>query len=326
LLLLVFCLAFSLPGFCQDSGSEVSEFRGNGVEITVTVRDVSGEPLTSEATVKVLRDGSVPSAQGETSRGRAVLVVRSFGEFSVSVMAAGYQEAQKDISLRVAGRVEVDVVLRRISNGASPAGVPGRPVLAPKAKTALDKGLEALGANKLPDAEAYVGEAMRLAPMHPDVLYVQGLLSMKRQKWAEAQSALERATQIDPNHAPAFAALGMALCDQAKYGEAIAPLEKSLQLNPAASWETRWTLAKAYYQHEQYDDALKMSREALTGSNGKAPEIALLVAQSLTAVGRYDDAAHMLRDFLKDHGDRKEAGTARRWLERLTASGKIQKN
>jgi tetratricopeptide (TPR) repeat protein len=252
--------------------------------------------------------------------------VRSFGEFTVIVKAAGYDEAQKDISLRVAGRVDVDVVLRRISNGASPAGVPGRPVLAPKAKTALDKGLEALGADKLPDAEAYVGEAMRLAPGHPDVLYLQGLLSMKRQKWAEAQSALERATQIDPNHGPAFAALGMALCDQAKYDEAIAPLEKSLQLNAAGSWETRWTLARAYYQHEQYDDALKMSQEALTGSNGKAPEITLLVAQSLTAVGRYDDAAHTLRDFLKDHGDRKEAGTARRWLERLTASGKIQKN
>jgi Tfp pilus assembly protein PilF len=325
-LLVVFCLGFGLPGFCQDTGSEVSEYRGNGVEITVTVRDATGEPLTSEATVQVLRDGSVPSAQGETSRGRALLVVRSFGEFTVTVKAAGYEEAQRDLSLRVAGRVEVDVVLRRITNGATPAGVPGRPMLAPKAKTALDKGLEALGADNLPEAEKYVGESMRLAPGHPDVLYVQGLLSMKQQKWADAQSALEKATQIDPSHARAFAALGMTLCDQAKYGEAIGQLEKSLQLDTVGSWETRWTLAKAYYQHEQYDDALKMSQEALTGSNGKAPEVALLVAQSLTAVGRYEDAAKTLREFLKEHGDRKEAGTARRWLERLTASVKIQKN
>jgi thioredoxin-like negative regulator of GroEL len=69
-----------------------------------------------------------------------------------------------------------------------------------------------------------------------------------------------------------------------------------------------------------------MSQEALAASNGKAPEIGLLVAQSLTAVGRYDDAAQMLREFVRDHADRHEAATARRWLERLTASGKIKAN
>ena len=199
-------------------------------------------------------------------------------------------------------------------------------MLAPKAKKAVDKGLEALGEDNLPEAKKNVDEAMRLAPGHPDVLYAQGVLSLKQQKWTEAQTALEKATQVDPNHARAFAALGMALCDQGKYGDAIAPLEKSLQLNVTGSWETRWTLAKAYYQHEQYDDALKMSQQAWADSKGKAPEIALLVAQSLTAVGRYEEAAQTLRGFLKEHGERKEAATAQRWLERLTVSGKLQKN
>jgi TolA-binding protein len=97
-------------------------------------------------------------------------------------------------------------------------------------------------------------------------------------------------------------------------------------LGAGGTWETRWTLAKAYYHHAQYDDALKMSQDALLGSNGKAPEIQLLVAQSLTAVGRYEDAAQTLREFLKDYGDRREAATARRWLETLTASGKICEN
>ena len=105
----------------------------------------------------------------------------------------------------------------------------------------------------------------------------------------------------------------MALCDQAKYEAAIAPLEKSLQLDAAGAWETRWTLAKAYYQHEQYDEALKMSQEALAESNGKAPEIELLVAQALTAVGRYEDAAQVLREFLRDHGEQRGAATARPW-------------
>ena len=266
------------------------------------------------------------SRQGATSRGSAVLVVNNLGEFSVIVEAAGYESAQKDVSVQVTGRTQVDVYLRKISAGGSTAGVPGRPVLAPKTKETLDKGLQALSADNLREAAKYVGEAMRLAPGHPDVLYVQGVLSLKQSNWAQAQDALEKATQIDPSHVQAFAALGMALCDQGKYDEAIAPLEKSLQLDSAGTWETQWTLAKAYYQDARYDEALKMSQEALAASNGKAPEIGLLIAQSLTAVGRYEDAAQVLRGFLRDHGDRREAATARRWLERLAASGKIRAN
>jgi len=253
-----------------------------------------------------------------------LLVVNNVGEFTVIVEAAGYESAQKEVSVRVTGRMQVDVYLRRLSDGGRTGGVPRRALLAPKAKEALEKGLQALSADKMGEAEKYVGEAMRLAPGHPDVLYAQGVLSLKQHNWAQGQEALEKATQIDPSHAPAFAALGMALCDQGKYGAAIAPLEESLQLDTAVSWETRWTLAKAYYQQGKYDEALKMSQEALAGAHGKAPEIALLVAQSLTAVGRYEDAAQVLRAFLRDHGDRREAVTVRRWLERLTANAKIR--
>ena len=326
LLLMVSFSLLVLPAWCQDNGSEANEFHGKGSEITVTVRDSSGEPIGTSAMVKLYRDGTTLSRQGETSRGSAVLVVNNLGEFTVIVEAAGYESAQKQVSVQVTGRTQVEVYLRRISDAGSAVGVPGNPVLAPKAKQALEKGLQALSADKPGEAEKYVGEAMRLAPGHPDVLYVQGVLWLKQRNWAQAQNALEKATQIDPNHARAFAALGMALCDQGKYDAAIEPLEKSLQLDAAGAWETRWTLAKAYYQREKYDDALKMSQEALTGSNGKAPEIGLLVAQSLTAVGRYEDAAQVLREFLKEHGDRREAVTARRWLERLAASGKVRAN
>jgi len=324
LLPILTCFVVALPACCQDSGSAERESYGNGSEITVTVHDVSGEPISTAAMVKLYRGGTVLSRQGETSRGSAVLVVNNLGEFSVIVEAAGYESAQKDVSVQVTGRTQVDVYLKRIPSGGNTAGVHGRPVLAPKAKEILDKGLQALSADKLREAEKYVGEAMRLAPGHPDVLYVQGVLSLKERSWAQAQIVLEKATLIDPNHARAFAALGMALCDQGKYDEAVAPLEKSLQLDPASTWETRWTLAKAYYQDARYEEALKMSQAALAESNGKAPEIGLLVAQSLTAVGRYEDAAQVLREFLRDRGDRREAATARRWLERLTASGKIR--
>ena len=323
LLLIPICVSFASIGRCQDSSEEGTTLRGDRPEIAVTVRDSSGEPIAVPATVKLYRSGGIPSGQSATAKGRAFFILQGLGDYTLVVEAAGYKTAQKDVSVPVAVRAEVDVYLARQTASVDGSEVPANPVLAPKAKEAFDKGLRALSENKLDDAEKYTGEAIKLAPGHPDVLYLQGVVYLRRRNWQQAQSVLEKATQLDPNHARAFGALGMALCDQGKYDAAIAPLEKSLHLN-GAEWDTRWALARAYYRHEQYDAALKMAQEALTESNGKAPEIALLVAQSLTAVGRYEDSAQVLRDFLKQHGDHPQAATARRWLERLVAAGKIR--
>src|SRR5713226_51285 len=314
----------SPPALCQDSGSEGTLLRGDKAEISVTVGDSSGEPIAAPANVKIFKEG-MPTDQKEAAHGRAFFILRSLGDYTVVVEANGYKPAQKDVSVPVGVKAEVDIYLQRIPSSNESTGVPGKPLLAPKAKEALDKGLQALSANKLSEAEKYVGEATKLAPGHPDVLFVQGVLYLSLHNWTQAQSVLEKAAQIDPGNARVFGALGMALTDQGKYEEAIPSLEKSLQLG-AGGWETRWALAKAYYHHEQYDQALKTSQQALAGSNGKAPEIELLVAQSLTAEGRYEDSAKTLREFLKSHGDRPEAATARRWLAGLVKNGKIRQD
>jgi len=324
LLSLLLGLLFVYPSRAQDTGTAATEFYGKGVAISVVVHAPSGEPISSAAMVKLFR-GTIPAGQTQTTAGRAELVVNDLGEFTVVVQAAGYANTQKDFSINANGRAEVDVYLHSLS--ANSAAVPGRPLLAPKAKKAVDEGLQALGANNLAKAQKHASQAMRLAPAHPDVLYLQGVIFLKQRDWSKAQEALEKAIQLDPSHVNAFAALGMALCDQGKYEAAIAPLEKALQLNSApASWDTRWALAKAYYQQARYDQALRMSQDALSSSHGRAPEIGLLVAQSLTAVGRYEDAAQALREFLRDYADRREAPTARRWLDRLAADGKIHAN
>jgi len=317
------CLALlsPIPLSGQDTGTATTVFYGRGIAVTVIVHGPSGNPISSSATVKLLRDGTVPAGQATTESGRAELMVTELGEFRVVVAAAGYASSEKDFSI-TPGKTQVDVYLRSLSPEGS--GVPGRPLLAPKARKAVNEGLHALASNDLAQAEKQAGEAMRLAPGHPDVLYLQGVVFLKQREWSKAQEVLEKATQVDPSHANAFAALGMALCDQGKYDVAIPPLERALKLNPAISWDARWTLAQAYYRDAHYDQALEMSQSALSSSHGKAPEIELLVAQSLTAVGRYEDAAQTLREFLREHPDRQQASTARRWLDGLTANGKIR--
>ncbi len=321
---LLFSVLFSaVPVRPQDSSGDSNPSRGSRAEISVTVRDNSGEPIAVPASVKLLRDGTQID-QGNVSRGRAFFVLGAFGEYTVVVEAVGYKTAQKDLSVRVAVKFEVDVNLLKDSDSPNLTGPAAAPLLAPKAKEAFDKGLQALRDDNLPEARIYIGEAMRLAPNHPEVLYVQGILNLKERNWTQAQIVLEKATQIDPHNARSFSALGMALCNQKKYIDAIAPLEKSLQMDPTAGWETQYSLADAYYHQGQYDDALKHAQQAQTESNGQAPQVELLLAKSLTAAGRYEDAAQVLRDFLKNHPDDKEVPTAHRWLDGLKANGKIR--
>jgi len=320
LLSLLLGLSFLSLSRAQDTGTPATEYRGTGVAMSVVVHGPSGEVLSSPAMVRVTL-ATVPVGQAETSNGRAELVFNRIGDFTVEVQSAGYAIAQKDLSISASGKVQVDVYLQASSPNS--AGVPGRALLAPKAKKALDDALQALADGNLGEAQKHASQAMRLAPGHPDVLYLQGLIFLKQRDWSEAQEILEKATQLDPSNEKALAALGMALCNQGKYEAAVAPLEKALELKPASSWDARWALAKAYYGQARYDQALQMSQVALSSSNGKAPQIELLVAESLVAVGRYEDAAQGLRQFLRDHSDRPEAATARQWLNKMAANGKI---
>jgi Flp pilus assembly protein TadD len=310
----------------QDSSAEQNMLRGNRPEISVTVRDSGGAEIAAPATVRIFRSG-VPTQTGTTRKGRVFFMLSSTGDYTVQVSATGYENSQKDISIPVALKTEVDFSLKRAAESNETTGVPAGPVLAPKAKEAFDKGLQALGAGKIKDAQKYSADAMALAPGHPDVLYLQGVVDLNLRNFADAEDVLEKATQIDPTHARAQAALGMALSDQGKFEDAVPALEKSLELNAGdPNWETQYTLAQAYYKLEKYPEAAKTAQAALTKSNGKTPEIELLVAQSQVATGKYEEAALALRDYLKNHGDRPDAAKAKRWLDRLVADGKVAKN
>lgn len=298
--------------------------RGDRAEISVTVRDGSGQVIAAPASVKLYKNG-IPSDQSSTSHGRAFFIPRSLGDFTIVVEAAGYKTAQKDVSMFVAGKAEIDIYLQRDLPSNESEGVPGKPVLAPNAQEALSKGTEALREGKLDEAEKQLNKAAKLAPANPDVLYLEGILYMRQSKWETAQSVLQKSNQIAPNQSRVLSALGLALCNQKKYEEAIPILEKSIQIEPNSSWETDCALARAYYFHEQYEEALKMAQQAHTASHGSSAQVELMLAQCLTAVGRYEDSAGVLRELLKSNTQSPEAATARRWLDNLAADGKIRR-
>lgn len=313
----------ALNSYGQDRSADESSFRGNRAEVAVTIKDNSGAVVTTPATVRIYHSG-ILSGQAAASKGRAFFILNSLGDYTITVEASGYKATQKEISLPVAITDEEEVLVMRDSTSADPGANPGRPILAPKAKEAFDKGLQALGENNLDQAEKYLAEAAKLAPNHPDVLYLQGVILLRRGQAEQAQAALEKTTQIDPKNARAFTALGMAFLNENKYDLAVPPLQQSIQLDPS-NWEGHWTLARTLYRQEHYDTALLEAQQALNQSRGSEPAIELLIAQSQTAIGKFEDSAETLRTFLRTHPNDKGAATARRWLDRLIADGKVRK-
>jgi Tfp pilus assembly protein PilF len=299
------------------------EIRGDRAEIEVLVHDASGNPIAAPAMVKIYLDGA-PYQEGSTTKGAIFFILGRMGEYRVTVEASGYKASQRDLSIHMAVKSQVEIKLQPENSTNVMSGPAGDPILAPKAKESLDKAVNALRDDNLEEAEKAIDQAIKLAPGNPDVLYVQGIIDLKRHEWTKAQTVLEKSAQIEPNHARTLAALGMALCNQEKYEEAVAPLEKSVQLDPNGGWETQWSLAKAYYHTEKYDASLKAAQQAQLESNGQAPQVDLLVAQSLVAVGRFEDSAQVLRGIIKNHSGSPEAATARRFLDRLKADGKIK--
>jgi tetratricopeptide (TPR) repeat protein len=308
---------------CQDSGDQGTNSFGSSAEIEITVRDRSRQVITVPTIVKLYKNGALQD-QRSTSQGHAFFILRGLGEFTVAVEAAGYKAAQREVSIPAAMQYQEDVYLEWDTTSGNGTGAPGRAVLAPKARKALEKGAQALTAGKLEEAQKFIGEAIKLAPANPDVLYLQGMLYMEQSNWEQAQTTLEQASRMDPNQPRLLAALGMNLVHQKKFAEAIPLLEKSIQLHPASGWGPKWALGKAYYYHEQYEQALSMAEQAHTDSHGSSAQAELLLAQCLTVVGRYEDSAQVLREFLKNNTEGPDAQTARSWLERLTTNGKIR--
>ena len=314
--------AASSPAVAQERPSDIGGLRGNRAELSITIKEGSSQLIGPMVTVKLYNLGSLVT-QMSTSKGRVVFILNRLGDYMITADAMGYRTAQKEISIPVAVDAEEEMVLQRDS-APEALGNAGRPVLAPKAKEFLDKAFEALNENKLDQAEKHISEASKLAPNHPDVLYLQGVILLRRGQAEQAQAVLEKTTQIDPRNSHAFTALGMAFMNENKYDSATAPLQQSIQLD-ASNWEAHWMLARVLYRQEKYDTCLQEAQQALSQAHGSQPEVELLVAQSQTAVGKFEDSAETLRTFLRTHPNDKGAATARRWLDRLVADGKIRK-
>ena len=111
------------PARAQDSSAEQNCFAGDRPEIRSRCAIV-GAPRSRRPQRCVIYESGVPTGQERREKAGYFSCWRTTGEYSVSVAATGYEASQKDVSIPVALKTEVDFTLKRTAESNETTGVP----------------------------------------------------------------------------------------------------------------------------------------------------------------------------------------------------------
>jgi len=324
---LKFILLLSIVGLLVRPMTALGQFPGQTLggasgQILVRVHEADGSPIGRSAMVTVrspsqLTNATVPT----TDAGQALFTGLHAGDYVVEVSAPGYRTVQAQAIIAADKETEnIDVLMVPDSGANGTQQAPGAPILAPKALKETEKGLQALQADKLDEAEAHLKRALQLAPGFPDVNYLMGLLWMRRHDNAQARGYLEKAVALAPKHAPALQALGEVEFLLHDYQHAAVALDQSIALRPN-SWRTHWLAGASHFQQGEYQKARQECEEALRVGKDKAGSARFLLGEADAALGEREAALAALEQFVREQPDVPQAATAKKLMEQLrTAS------
>jgi len=319
-ILFLFCFLSILlcPGIAPAQVPTIGGVGASG-QIVVRVKDSDGSPMRLQARVTIHSPSMLTNVTTNTTdAAQALFTGLNAGEYVIEVSAPGYRTAEVQAIIDENGQVEnVEVMMLPELWLAEKAGVPGPPMLAPKALKETEKGLQALQAGKLEEAETHLKRALQLAPGFPDVNYLMGVLWIEKHDAAQARGYLQKTVQLAPKHAPALMALGEAEYMQKDYAHALESLEQSIEIKPT-SWRAHWLAGVASYQLGDYKKSREHARDALLVGKEKAVSARLLLGEAQVALGEREAALATLEQFLHEQPNAPQAATAKEliaWLK-----------
>jgi tetratricopeptide (TPR) repeat protein len=267
--------------------------------VVVRVRNSRGTFLETAAKVRLIsRAGSFDQTNFTQDTGEATFTNVAVGNYTAEVSAPGYQTAQEEILVHMAGenvRVFVNLL---------PEGVRGRPTepaaptLNAKAQKEINAALECYRRKDFQEAQRRLEKVAKSSPNHPDPYYLLGMVALQRNDKAAAKAYLEKALALYPSHTRALVAYGDLLLREQNYLGAIPFLERAVEAEPAA-WRSHGILAAAYYQAKEYQKSRVHAERALEINQGQSADLRVLLAQSLLGLGDRAACRTQLQEFLK---------------------------
>lgn len=301
-----------------QSTPAISSMDPTNAGVAILVREPLGTPLSGLAIVRLYNPATSYNLTRSTLGGEAFFENIPVGNYVVEVSAPGYRVTTEEIEvLSAKPRVAIYITLvpeRRTADAT--AGPAEPPVLTPKARKAIDQAVEALQKGDLDDALKNLDAARKLAPGHPDVPYLYGVLALKRNELGEAQAQLEKAVAILPRHGAALAALGEVFLRRGDTAKAISNLEQAVFYEPD-TWQARGLLAAIFLRQNEPEKAQLHAERAVELTKGKIPVFRFLLAQVLARLKKMNAAEQQLKLLLDEDSNAPDAAEARRMLAEM---------
>ena len=320
LILLAMGLFLAPRGSAQgQSGPPASGLTGQDVGVVVvSVREASGGTVENLVTVHLYTQRQQLYSSATMNAGSIRFEGVPLGTYIVEATSPGYASAREEIELMLGNdQRQVLLSLRAASDSSGKPVAPGPPLLVPKIQKELARGLEELRANHLDEARKHLSSAARLAPLHPDVNYLLGLLATKSGDPVGARKSFEKAISEYPNHAHALLALGEQLLQQGDLSGAKTYLDRAVAAAPSM-WRSYLMLAHLFLRVGDFGEAQRNAERALELGKSDANSARLVLAKALVGQEKKDQAVLTLQAFLDAKPIDSESTAARRLLDGLS--------
>ena len=278
----------------------------------IYVKGAKGEAIDRPAVVTLLRPGGQVLLQGTTKAGFVKFDRVPYNDFTVQVVAPGFQTATKSFQVNGPGSVTVTVELQPLDAEDAAASI-GFYALPAKVQKDVGKALEALRANKPTGALSHLQAAQRNAPSSAEIEYLFGLYSSQTNDPFRARSYWMKTLELNPRHLGALLAIGQDFLHDSKPGDALPYLARAADVEPTA-WRAQALLAQAYVLQGMSDEAVQHAQRALELGHERAATAQLVLARVHAERHEVNEAIAILERYAKGHPADKDTA---QYLERL---------
>jgi tetratricopeptide (TPR) repeat protein len=288
------------PGAANRGG--IASPLGGGdptIDLDIYVKGADGGPLEETAMVTLVAPTGQVSAQGTTLGGNIKFSGVAATQYTIQVVATGYENAVKELDGYVAGYSRITIQMTAQSSGDGGAGS-SRILLAPKAQKELGKALEALRANKPEEARGHLEAVYRRAPNHPVVNYLYGVCFFQMKDQEKAKSYWTKTLEFDPKHVSALLSLSEALLREQKLPDAESYVKRAVEADPN-SWRGHAILADVLLHENLAEEAVKQADRAIELGHGQATSVEPLLVRALIAGGKQERAERVLQEYVREH-------------------------
>jgi len=280
--------------------------------VDIYVHGPGGSSLAGQATVQVKNISGQVFTQGVTKAGYLRLNSLLPTEYTVSVVAPGYELAVKTLDLSSGNVKSLTIELKPLDPEDS--GFAARlATLSPKAQKELAKASEALRSNKPVDARSHLEAAKRESANHPEVTYLFGIFASQMNEWSQAKTYWRKTIELYPKHLRALISLSEALLKERNPTEALPYSTRAVAAEPS-SWRAHAVLAETYLLLGSRDQAIQEAQRAIDLGHGEASMMQPILSRALAERGDKEPATQVLSNYV--HNQPADAA-AKKQLESL---------